>query len=148
MVGVFPGSFDPITLGHTDIVDRAIPLFETIYIGIGNNSAKNYLFSLEKRLEFINNIYQDNGKIRVESYEGLTSEFCKKVNADVIIRGLRSVGDFEFEQPVAQMNKQQGEIETIFLMCSPQYSSISSSIIRELIRYGSDVSKFVPPGVG
>jgi pantetheine-phosphate adenylyltransferase len=141
---VFPGSFDPFTIGHADIVQRALPLFNHIYIALGNNSAKSPLMTPEERKHHIAQYYAANPKISVVSYSGLTTAFCKSIGAQVIIRGLRSSNDFEFEQSIAQMNQVlPGEIETLFLMCRPEHAHISSTIIRDIIRNGGDASNFI-----
>src|SRR6266850_3350625 len=122
-IAVFPGSFDPITIGHADIILRAVPLFDKIIIGIGNNIQKQYMFPVEKREEWIRKSFSSELKIEVKSYEGLTINFCKKINAQYIIRGLRNANDFEFEQAIAQMNKDMAhDIETVFIPCNPKYS--------------------------
>jgi pantetheine-phosphate adenylyltransferase len=147
-IAVFPGSFDPITTGHADIVRRAVPLFDEIIIGIGLNSEKKYMFPLEKRIEFIKTAFKDVSKIKVETYNGLTVEFCKKAGAQFILRGLRNPADFEFEKTIVQVNRAMvPEIETVFIITSPEFSSISSTIVREVFRHGGDVSQFVPKGV-
>ena len=144
---VFPGSFDPLTLGHTDIIDRAIPLFDEIIIAIGTNSSKKYMFSLEQRREFIENTYAHQPKVIVDTYQGLTIDYCKKVNSQFILRGLRNPADFEFEKAIAQTNRKMSEIETIFLLTSADTSYISSSIVRDIIVNHGDVSMFVPKTV-
>ena len=144
---IFPGSFDPITLGHVDIVNRALPLFDEIIIAIGVNSDKKYMFSLEKRIHFIKENYKNEPKIKVETYSGLTTEYCEKVNADFILRGLRNPADFEFEKAIAQTNRKLSNIETIFLLTSADTSFISSSIVRDVYSHGGDISGFVPKSV-
>ena len=144
---VFPGSFDPITLGHVDIINRALPLFDEIVIAIGTNSAKKYMFSLEQRIGFIKKTYATNKKISVTSYKGLTIDFCKKNNIDFILRGLRNPADFEFEKAIAQTNRTLSQIETVFLLTSAETSYISSSIVREILKYNGDVSLLVPKAV-
>ena len=144
---VFPGSFDPLTLGHTDIIDRAIPLFDEIIIAIGTNSSKKYMFSLEQRREFIENTYAHQPKVIVDTYQGLTIDYCKKVNSQFILRGLRNPADFEFEKAIAQTNRKMSEIETIFLLTSADTSYISSSIVRDIIVNHGNVSMFVPKSV-
>ncbi len=143
-IAVFPGSFDPITIGHADIVKRAIPLFDSIIIGVGNNSQKQYLFSTEKRTKWIEKIFAKEKKISVQAFSGLTVEFCKKNNADFILRGLRSAADFEYESLIAQANQAMSGIETVFLLSKPEYSAISSTVIRDIIRNGGDAGKFLP----
>jgi pantetheine-phosphate adenylyltransferase len=144
---VFPGSFDPLTLGHTDIIDRAIPLFDEIIIAIGTNSSKKYMFSLEQRRAFIENTYAHQPKVIVDTYQGLTIDYCNKVNSQFILRGLRNPADFEFEKAIAQTNRKMSEIETIFLLTSADTSYISSSIVRDIIVNHGDVSMFVPKTV-
>ena len=146
-IAIFPGSFDPITLGHVDIVNRALPLFDEIIIAIGVNSDKKYMFSLEKRIHFIKENYKNEPKIKVETYSGLTTEYCEKVNADFILRGLRNPADFEFEKAIAQTNRKLSNIETIFLLTSADTSFISSSIVRDVYSHGGDISGFVPKSV-
>ena len=144
-IAVFPGSFSPFTIGHQCIIDRAIPLFDKIIIAIGINSKKNQYFSIEERIQWIKDVYPDNPKITVQFYEGLTVDFCKRENANFILRGLRDSHDFKFEKNIAQMNqKLNNEIETIFLITPPEISHISSTIIRDIIKNGGDVSKFIP----
>ena len=147
-IAVFPGSFDPITLGHLDLVQRAIPLFDEISVAIGVNPAKKYLFTLEQRLEFLEQTFAGMKTVRVVHYEGLTIDYCKKTGANYILRGLRNGTDFDYECSIAQMNKAVNEeVESIFLMTSPKFMAINSSIVRELIRHGEDVSQFLPAAV-
>lgn len=141
---VFPGSFDPLTLGHTDIINRALPLFDEIIIAIGTNSTKKYMFTLEQRKMFIEKTYQNNPKIKIDTYEGLTINYCNKVNSDFILRGLRNPADFEFEKAIAQTNRKMSKIETVFLLTSADTSFISSSIVRDILRNNGDVSMLVP----
>jgi len=141
---VFPGSFDPITLGHVDIIKRAIPLFDKIVIAIGVNAEKKYMFSLEKRVDFIKKCFADEPKISVTQYKGLTVDYCKSLNADFILRGLRNPADFEFEKAIAQTNRKLSGIETVFLLTSADTSFISSSIVRDIMRNGGDASELVP----
>ena len=147
-IAVCPGSFDPITRGHESIIRRALPLFDEIIIAIGINVEKKGFFSLENRLDWIKLVFKDEPKIKVFSYEGLTVDFCRKVNAAYLLRGLRTSSDFEFERSIAHINKQlfQG-IETVFLLTQPEYMSLNSSIVREIVRYNGDASQFVPDGV-
>ncbi|MCA0932250.1 pantetheine-phosphate adenylyltransferase [Lutimonas saemankumensis] len=145
---VFPGSFDPLTLGHTDIIDRGLPLFDEIIIAIGTNSSKKYMFSLEERRKFIEKTYEDEPKIRVDTYEGLTIDYCSKVGSQFILRGLRNPADFEFEKAIAQTNRKMSEIETVFLLTSADTSYISSSIVRDILVNKGDVSMLVPKAVG
>ena len=144
---VFPGSFDPLTLGHVDIINRALPLFNEIIIAIGTNSAKKYMFSLEERINFIKKTFKNEQKITVTSYKGLTIDFCKKNNIDFILRGLRNPADFEFEKAIAHTNRKLSKIETIFLLTSADTSYISSSIVRDIMRHGGDISSLVPKAV-
>ncbi len=144
---VFPGSFDPLTLGHTDIIDRAIPLFDEIIIAIGTNSSKKYMFSLDERRGFIEKTYVNQPKVVVDTYQGLTIDYCKKVNSQFILRGLRNPADFEFEKAIAQTNRKMSDIETIFLLTSADTSYISSSIVRDIIVNHGDVSMLVPKSV-
>jgi pantetheine-phosphate adenylyltransferase len=147
-IAVFPGSFDPITIGHVDIINRATLLFEKIIIGIGNNIQKQYMFPVEKREAWIKKTFAGNSKVEVMTYDGLTINFCKHNNAAYIIRGLRNSNDFEFEQAIAQMNKAMAhEIETVFLPCDPKYTAVASSIVRDIIRNNGDVKMFVPGAV-
>ncbi len=147
-VAVFPGSFDPITLGHVSIVNRALPLFDELIIAIGSNSQKSNMFELSQRLKWIEETFKNEPKIKVEIYQGLTVEFCEKKNAKFILRGLRNTQDFEFERSIAQMNlKLQDEIETIFLMTDPLYSAINSSIVRDIVRNGGDAQQFLPTNI-
>jgi|TARA_B110000285_G_scaffold224004_1_gene280252 pantetheine-phosphate adenylyltransferase len=144
---VFPGSFDPITLGHQDIIERALPLCDELIIAVGNNIDKKKVFSLEERMAFINETFKQESKISIESYSGLTIDFCKKKEASAILRGLRNASDFEFEKNVAQINQRLSGIETLFLLTSANLSSISSSIVREIINYRGDYTSLVPKAV-
>jgi pantetheine-phosphate adenylyltransferase len=145
---LFPGSFDPITLGHLDIIERSVPLFDEIVIGVGTNSDKKYMFPLKKRMAFIEETFSNYKNISVSQYEGLTIEFCKKVQANFIIRGLRNPADFEFEKAIAHTNRALSGIETIFLLTAAKTSFISSSIVREIISNKGDYSQLVPGSVG
>ena len=145
---LFPGTFDPITFGHLDIIERAMPLFDKIYIGIGLNANKVPMFTPELRLEWINQIFVNEPNIEAVIYEGLTVECCKKVNANFILRGIRYVSDFEYEKAIADMNRSlDGEIESVFLTCLPQFTSVASTLVRDVIRNRGDVTKFVPTQV-
>jgi pantetheine-phosphate adenylyltransferase len=147
-IAVFPGSFDPITVGHVDIINRAVPLFEKIIIGIGDNIQKQYMFPIEKRLDWIKKAFVGNSKIEVLTYDGLTINFCKQNNALYIIRGLRNSNDFVFEQSIAQMNKAMAtDIETVFIPCDSKYTAVASTIVRDIIRNKGDASLFIPPSV-
>ena len=144
---VFPGSFDPITIGHVDIVKRGIKVFDEIIIAIGDNTDKKYMFPKEKRVEFVKQTFNNYDNIKIESYDGLTVDFCKKNNIEFMIRGLRNPADFEFEKSIALTNRKMTEIETIFLLTSPENSFISSIIVRELIRNNGDYKLFIPKGI-
>ena len=144
---VFPGSFDPITIGHLDIVKRGIKIFDEIIIAVGDNTDKKYLFSKEKREEFVERTFSDYDKVKIESYNGLTVDFCKKNNVEFMIRGLRNPADFEFEKSIALTNREITGIETIFFLTSPENSFISSSIVRDLIRNKGDYKLFIPKGI-
>lgn len=144
---IFPGSFDPITLGHCDIVKRGINLFDEIIIAIGENSTKKYMFSLQERKSFIEKTFEGNSKIKVMTYYGLTTDFCKEINADFILRGLRNPADFEFEKAIAHTNRKIGQIETVFLLTSVETSFISSSIVREIINLKGTYENLVPKSV-
>lgn len=144
---VFPGSFDPITLGHLDIIKRSIPLFDEIIIAIGVNAEKKYMFSLEDRKRFIEETFKHEDTVSVITYEGLTIELCKKYEADFILRGLRNPADFEFEKAIAHTNRKLSKIETIFLLTAADTSYISSSIVRDVIRNGGNYKVLVPDAV-
>lgn len=149
-IAVFPGSFDPITLGHFEIVERAMPLFDKIIIAIGQNNQKNYMFSLEQRMEFIKNSFKDFPNVEVDFFEGLTIDYCKSKDVKFILRGLRNPADFEFEKAIAQTNRtltKGNKIETVFLLTSGSRSFISSSIVREIITFGGDYTLMVPDAV-
>jgi pantetheine-phosphate adenylyltransferase len=144
---IFPGSFDPITLGHYDIILRGIHLFDELVIAIGINTEKKYMFPLEKRLQFISEAFKEEPNVKVMTYKGLTVDFCRKVGADYILRGLRNPADFEFEKAIAHTNRKLSEIETVFLLTSSGKSYISSSIVRDVIRNGGDYTGLVPDTV-
>ena len=141
---LFPGSFDPFTLGHQDIVERGVTIFNEIVIGIGHNADKNYMFSLDQRKMFIEQCFQNNPKVKVMDYVGLTIDFCKSIEANYLLRGVRNNGDFEFEKAIARTNRELSDIETVFLLTSVQTLYISSSIVREIIRNKGDYKQFVP----
>ena len=144
-IAVFPGTFDPFTVGHESVVNRAQVLFDKIYIAVGFNPKKDALFSLEDRKGFINQVFEGNPKIEVVHFEGLTIEFCKSIGARYILRGLRTAADFEYERAIAQVNKAMHEgIETVFFLTMPEHTPINSSIVRDIVRHGGDVSKFIP----
>ena len=145
---LFPGTFDPITIGHLDIINRSINLFDKLIIGIGRNANKAAMFSEEQRLEWIKEIFKDEPKVSAVVYEGLTVDCCKKVGANYILRGIRYVNDFEYEKAIADMNRSlDGHIETIFLTCLPQYTSVASTLVRDVIRNGGDAMQFLPEAV-
>ena len=147
-LAIFPGSFDPITKGHENILLRALPLFDEIIIAIGQNSSKQSYFSIEQREKWIRQVFKGQKKVKVATYTGLTIDFCKKMNAKYILRGLRTSADFEFEKSIAQNNTMMApEIETIFILPVPELSAINSTIVRDIIRNGADASRFVPKGV-
>jgi pantetheine-phosphate adenylyltransferase len=144
-IALFPGSFDPVTKAHVDIVKRSVSLFDKLYIGIGVNSTKLGLLSIEKREQMLRAVFETDPRIHVIAYEGLTVNFCKSIGAAYMIRGIRTVSDFEYEKAIAQMNHSlEPDIESIFIVSKPGYSSISSSIVREIMRYNGDVSQFIP----
>lgn len=144
---VFPGSFDPITLGHVDIISRALPLLDELIIAIGVNEAKKYMFSLEERIQFIKETFKNEPKITVATYQGLTIDYCQEVGADYMLRGLRNPADFEFEKSIAQTNRKLSGIDTLFLLTSTDTSYISSSIVRDVLRNGGDYTVLVPASV-
>ncbi len=147
-IAVFPGSFDPITKGHENIVRRGLPLFDEIIVGIGYNTNKNYFFSQERREYFIKKVFEDEPKIKVARYSGLTVNFCKEIGANFILRGLRTSADYEFERAIAQMNHAMApEVDTVFIVSEPALSHISSTIVRDILLYQGDISSFVPKGV-
>ena len=144
---IFPGSFDPITKGHVDIIRRSHPLFDELIIAIGVNSTKKYMFSLEQRKGFIETTFAKEKKIKVDTYEGLTVDYCNKIDANFIVRGLRNPADFEFEKTITKVNRRLSKIETVFLLTSADTAFISSSIVREVIHFGGDYSSMVPDAV-
>lgn len=144
---IFPGTFDPFTLGHLDILNRSKLIFDEVIIGIGENIDKKAMFSLEDRIDFIKSVVSSSENIKVQSYKGLTIHFCKKVDAKFIVRGVRNNGDFEFEKAIARTNRLLSKIETVFLLTSAKTSFISSSIVRELIKNKGDYSRFIPESI-
>ena len=147
-IAIFPGSFDPFTIGHESIVRRAIPMFDKIVIMIGYNANKKSFFPIEKRLKWIKQVFKDEEKIEVETYGGLTVDFCKETGARYILRGLRTSSDFEYERAIAQMNKKMHpEIETVFLLTLPEHTPVNATIIRDIIFHGGDASMFLPKGL-
>ena len=144
-IGLFPGTFDPITIGHQDIINRSLPLFDKLFIGIGRNVNKEPMFSVEQRLEWIREIYKNNPKVEAVAFEGLTIHCCQQVGAHFILRGIRYVNDFEYEKAIADMNRSlDNNIETVFLTCLPQYTSVASTLVRDVIKNGGDVMQFLP----
>jgi len=144
-IALFPGSFDPVTKAHVDIIKRSVGLFDKFYIGIGDNSSKKGLLSVEKREQMLRAVFENEPKIHIVAYEGLTVDFCRSIGAGYMIRGIRTVSDFEYEKAIAQMNHSLApEIESIFIVSKPGYSSISSTIVRDILRHHGDVSQFVP----
>lgn len=141
---VFPGTFDPITLGHVDIIKRALPLFNELIIAIGVNADKKTMFSLEERIKFIEDVFKNESRIKVKSYIGLTANFCKNEKAQFIVRGLRNSIDFAYEQSIAQANAKVNGVDSVFLISSPEYSHISSSIVRDIARHGGDYQDLIP----
>lgn len=147
-IALFPGTFDPVTLGHIDIINRAIPLFDKLVIGIGRNSNKQPMFPNERRLQWLKDIYKDDPRVEAILYDGLTVECCKAIGAGHIVRGIRYVNDFEYEKAIADMNRTiDKQIDTVFFTCLPVYSSIASTLVRDVLRNGGDVSEFVPAPV-
>lgn len=145
---LFPGTFDPVTLGHVDVIERAVSLFDKLIIGIGINASKQPMFTLEQRTGWIRDIFKNDARIEVTGYEGLTIDYCHKVHAQYILRGIRYISDFEYEKAIADMNRMLAPgIETIFLTCSPLYSTISSTLVRDVIRNGGNARMFLPKEV-
>ena len=142
---LFPGTFDPVTLGHTDIISRALPLFDKIVVGIGINSSKNPMFSADQRMEWFQSIYKNEPKVESVVYEGLTIHYCKKIGARFILRGIRYVSDFEYEKTIADANRAMDKsIESVFLTGEPKYTSVASTLVRDVLKNGGDVSQFLP----
>lgn len=145
---LFPGTFDPVTLGHVDVIERAVSMFDKLIIGVGINSSKQPMFTLEQRTQWISDIFANDPRVEVTGYEGLTVDFCRKVNAHYILRGIRYIADFEYEKAIADMNRMLApDIETVFLTCSPLYSTISSTLVRDVIRNGGNAGMFLPKEV-
>ena len=144
-IALFPGTFDPITIGHLDIINRALPLFDKVYIGIGHNANKVPMFTEEQRIQWVREIYKNNPSVDVVTYQGLTIECCRKIGARFIVRGIRYVNDFEYEKAIADMNRSlDNNIETVFLTCLPQYTSVASTLVRDVLRNGGDATPFLP----
>ena len=144
---IFPGTFDPFTVGHHSIVKRTLAFMDEVIIGIGYNDQKHCLLPIEKRLESIRKVYADEPRVKVVAYSGLTVDFAQEQGAEFMVRGIRSVKDFEYEESIADINRKLSGIETIFLFTEPELSAVSSSVVRELLRYGKDVSAFLPEGM-
>ena len=144
-IAVFPGSFDPITIGHVDLVERAMPLFDRIYVAVGENTKKQYVYPTSTRIEWLNNVFAEHENVIVGHYTGLTVTYCHEVGARYLLRGLRNASDFDYEKTISQLNHIIGDrIETVFLISRPEYSHISSTIVREIIKGGGDASPFLP----
>lgn len=144
-IAVFPGSFDPITRGHESIIRRGAKMFDKIIVAIGQNSNKQYFFPLDQRIEWLEKTFSDSSAIQTDVYEGLTVDYCRKINASFIIRGIRTSADFEFERSIAQVNRKMlPGLETVFLLAEPEFDALSSSIVREIIRHKGDIRDFVP----
>jgi pantetheine-phosphate adenylyltransferase len=146
-IGVFPGSFDPITKGHESVIFKALPLFDKLYIAIGENSEKKNLFSIEQRVQWINNCFKDYPHLEVKTYKGLTVDFCKEISAQFLVRGIRNAIDFEFEKGIADVNKKLSGIETVFFIADSEFGSISSSIVRDVYKNGGVIDSLVPKSV-
>jgi pantetheine-phosphate adenylyltransferase len=147
-IAVFPGSFDPITRGHESVILRAVPLFDKIIVAVGINAEKKSYFTLEQRLEWLKEVFRNEPGISIMQYEGLTIDFCREVKAKFLLRGLRTSADFEFERSIGQINKQmEPDIETIFLLTAPEYTALTSSIVRDIVRNGGDPAPFVPVAI-
>ncbi len=147
-IAVFPGSFDPVTLGHYNLVIRSLPLFDELVVAIGKNAHKQYFFPLEMRIGWLKQVFAPFPQVNIDTYEGLTVDYCKKLGAGYILRGLRTSADFEFERGIGQVNRMlDDDIETIFILTSPELTPVTSSIIRDVYRSGGDVSRFLPPGL-
>jgi pantetheine-phosphate adenylyltransferase len=147
-IAIFPGSFDPVTKGHESIVLRALPLFDSVIVAIGNNSTKSYMFPLDKRKEWLRQTFAAHKQVSIEEYSGLTVDFCRTNKANYILRGIRNPGDYEFESNIAQMNKMMmPELETILMLTLPEHTAISSTIVRDIIKHGGNATQFIPSGV-
>lgn len=146
-IAVFPGSFDPVTLGHVDIIARGASLFDELIIAVGTNALKTYTFTAAQRVAFLEEAFSELKNVKVTHYTGLTVDYCKTIGAHYILRGLRNPADFQFEESIAQANKKMTGIDTVFLLTAPEYSFISSSIVRDIMKNGGDYSAFVPKGV-
>ncbi len=144
-IAVFPGSFDPITIGHESIIRRSLPLFDKLIIAIGENSEKKYFFSVEQRKHWLREVFANESKVAVDNFSGLTVDYCRRVGAKYILRGLRTSADFEFERSIGQVNKQMYPgLETVFLLTEPEHTAVNSSVVRDILKHGGDISHFVP----
>ena len=147
-IAVFPGSFDPITIGHESIIRRALPLFDKLIIAIGENTEKKYFFPIEQRKQWLQEVFASEAKIVIANYQGLTVDYCKRVGARYILRGLRTSADFEFERSIGQVNRQMfPDLETIFLLTEPQHTAVNSSVVRDILKHGGDIRPFVPESI-
>ena len=147
-IAIFPGSFDPFTIGHESIVKRSLSLFDKIIVAVGVNSGKKPLISIDSRIAMINEVFKDELMVSCDYFEGLTVDFCKKVNAKYMLRGIRTASDFEYERAISQINKKMlKDVESVFLLTSPEHTPINSTIIRDIIRNGGDASQFLPEGI-
>lgn len=143
-IAIFPGSFDPFTIGHDNIVRRGLKMFDKIIIAVGHNTTKSYFFDINERVAFIQAEFADEPRISVEKYENLTVDFARQKNADFILRGIRTAADFEYERAIAQVNRLMTCIDSVFLLTTPQHTPVNSSIVRDILRHGGDASKFIP----
>lgn len=147
-IAVFPGSFDPITIGHVDLVKRALPLFDKIIVAVGINASKKYLFTLEQRVQWLHDVFDQFPSVEVDQFENLTAHYCKRIGARYLLRGLRNASDFDYEKTISQLNHIVGDgIETVFLIAQPEFSHISSTIVREIIVGGADATPFIPEAI-
>ena len=146
-IAIFPGSFDPFTVGHENLVRRSLELFDKIIIGVGYNTEKHYYFPIEKRVEFIKAEFSDESRVSVESYSNLTVDFAKEKNAGFILRGIRTAADFEYERAIAQVNRLMTSIDSVFLLTTPQHTPVNSSLVRDILKHHGDASKFIPPTI-
>jgi pantetheine-phosphate adenylyltransferase len=143
-IAIFPGSFDPFTIGHENIVRRGLKLFDKIIIAVGHNTSKSYFFNIDERVAFIKAEFADESRVSVEKYDNLTVDFARQKNADFILRGIRTAADFEYERAIAQVNRLMTCIDSVFLLTTPQHTPVNSSIVRDILRHGGDASKFIP----
>ncbi|MDR1593573.1 MAG: pantetheine-phosphate adenylyltransferase [Prevotellaceae bacterium] len=149
MKAIFPGSFDPFTVGHEALVQRSLKLFDEITVAVGHNSEKRYMFDIDTRIEIIKSVFKDNQQVKVIAYSGLTIDLCRSLDTYFLIRGLRTASDFEFERAIGQINKQlEPKIETVFMLIAPEHSAVSSSIVRDILINNGDASQFLPANIG